>query len=83
MKSKKENGRYKYSFIIIQADTAFPEIVDITRNNVPYCRFSNGSFLDYNSDKTKNMSIDEKVKIWKHINYYADKVDDHELVLNF
>ncbi len=83
MKRKNKIHRYKYSFSVTSKDLFLPLKVDIVRDNTPYCIFYEGAFLDTAGNKFDKMPIDEKFKLWKHINYYGISVADNDLELSF
>lgn len=73
---------YTYSFVVTLHDY-FPVVVDITRNGDSYCRFSEGVFLSCDGKRFDKMPINEKIKLWEHINYHGNDVGEHELNLSF
>lgn len=82
MKHKKQkNCKYLYSFQVIWEDDINLRFI-ITRNNIPYCQFFEGVFMDPNGvSKKDNMSITEKVLLWKHMNRFHDNVVANTLEL--
>lgn len=70
---------YTYSFVVTLHDGFLPLVVDVSRNGDPYCRFSEGIFLSCDGEKFNKMPLNEKIKLWKHINYYGNNVGKHEL----
>lgn len=81
MKHKKQKiHKYSYCFEVIREDDINLRFI-ITRDNIPYCQFFEGVFMDPNGVRKKDMSITEKVLLWKHMNHFDDDVEANTLEL--
>ncbi len=80
-KEKAQKTRtHSYSFKVVKEDDISSRII-ITRNDIPYCQFLNGVFMNPGGVEKKDMPSSEKILLWKHINYYGDDVAHKDLTL--
>lgn len=65
----------EYHFTVVDTDNDFMRII-ITKNDIPYCQYdSTGEFFNPNHIGLKDMSVDEKSKLWHFINQHGENVD--------
>ena len=84
MKKKKDQNirSYSYSFGVVKEDDIHSRII-ITRNDIPYCQFFDGVFMNPGGvEKKEDMPSSEKILLWKHMNHYGDDVADKDLTLS-